>query len=280
MICSNFSQGKDKDFDPQTEADRSAQRCIIGNLFRQYPGLKIIGEEGAPTADDLKIPSEWLVEPDLNFANDQKCPESLKNIVENDLVVWVDPLDGTSEYVQGYLEHVTVLIGISYRESAIGGIIHQPYFKGISGKLGRTIWGVKELGTGGYTFKKAPENKFIITTTRSHNNVLVQDALDAIRPDEVLRVGGCGFKVLQLLEGKAHGYVFASAGCKKWDTCAPEAILEADSGVLTDILGKHYSYGQNVEYMNKAGVLATARGVSHDDVLEKIPEHVKKAMQK
>lgn len=271
-------QGKNNDYDPQTEADRSAQQCIIASLSRKYPELKIIGEEGA--TDLTNVASEFLVSGlDQGFLEKYKCPDSLKNINESELVVWVDPLDGTSEYVQGYLEHVTVLIGVSFRESAIGGIIHQPYFKTTSGKLGRTIWGIKDIGTGGYQSKKAPENKFIITTTRSHSNALVQDSLDAIRPDEVLRVGGCGFKVLQLLEGKAHCYVFASEGCKKWDTCAPEAILEADGGVLTDVIGKHYNYGANVEFSNKTGVLGTARGVSHDDLLEKIPDHVKESLK-
>lgn len=184
--------------DPQTQADRSSQTCIIASLSKQYSNLKIIGEEGSQ--DLSNVPPEFIVtEMDQNFLSQYKCPESFKNIAENDLVVWVDPLDGTSEYVHGFLEHVTVLIGISFRESAIGGIIHQPYFKcATSGKLGRTIWGVKELGTGGYQTKKAPENKFIITTTRSHSNALVQTTLDAIRPDDVLRVGGCGYKVLQV----------------------------------------------------------------------------------
>lgn len=194
-------QGLNNEFDPQTAADRSSQQCIIASLTKQYSKLKIIGEEGAMSSDDLsKVPSDFIVTGmDENFLSQYKCPESLKNIAENDLVVWVDPLDGTSEYVHGFLEHVTVLIGISFRESAIGGIIHQPYFKcATSGKLGRTIWGVKELGTGGYQSKKAPENKFIITTTRSHSNALVQTTLDAIRPDDVLRVGGCGYKVLQV----------------------------------------------------------------------------------
>lgn len=192
-------QGVSKDdFDPQTEADRSSQQCIIASLTKQYSNLKIIGEEGV--TDCSEVPAEFIVDSmDQKFLADFKCPEQYKNIAESDLVVWVDPLDGTSEYVHGFLEHVTVLIGISFRESAIGGIIHQPYFKcATSGKLGRTIWGVKDLGTGGYTNKKAPENKFIITTTRSHSNALVQTTLDSIRPDEVIRVGGCGFKVLQV----------------------------------------------------------------------------------
>ena len=34
-----------EEFDPQTEADRSAQRLIIGSLSKLYPDLVIIGEE-------------------------------------------------------------------------------------------------------------------------------------------------------------------------------------------------------------------------------------------
>ena len=45
-----------------------------------------------------------------------------------------------------------------------------------------------------------------------------------------------------LLEGKAHVYVFGSPGCKKWDTCAPQAVLEAAGGVLTDIQGNLIPY--------------------------------------
>ena len=36
--------------------------------------------------------------------------------------------------------------------------------------------------------------------------------------------------MLLLLEGRATAYVFASPGCKKWDTCAPEALLHAVGG--------------------------------------------------
>lgn len=81
-----------------------------------------------------------------------------------------------------------------------------------------------------------------------------------------------------MLEGKAHAYVFASPGCKKWDTCAPEAVLEAHGGVLTDILGKHYSYGGNAPHPNKLGVVATAKTVNHEKLIDSIPDHVKQTM--
>ena len=37
--------GTGEQFDPQTQADRSAQDMIVGSLAKQYPTLKVIGEE-------------------------------------------------------------------------------------------------------------------------------------------------------------------------------------------------------------------------------------------
>lgn len=238
--------------------------------------MKIIGEEGYTDIKD--IPKEWNVtEQDTEFLR-QTCPESLKDVTEKDLVIWVDPLDGTSEYTKGFLEHVTVLIGVSIRDRAVGGVLHQPYYKVDDNNLGRTIWGLKELGCGGFVPHTTPDSKLIVTTTRSHSNELVQSALLALQPDEIIRVGGAGYKVLQLLEGKAHAYVFASPGCKKWDTAAPEAILEAAGGTLTDIRGNHYTYGAAVAFPNKLGVIATAKNVNHKDIINKLPEAVKQAL--
>lgn len=190
----------------------------MASLTKQFPNVKIIGEEG--TSDLVNVPSAWIVtDTDNDFLNNQ-CPESLAQISEKDLVIWVDPLDGTSEYTQGILEPVTVLIGLSVHNEAVGGVIHQPYYKQNDEEFGRTIWGLKGLGSGGYvTDSTTAQEGLIVTTTRSHSNELVQSALKALEPSKVIRVGGAGYKVLQLLEGSAHAYVFASAGCKKWDTC-------------------------------------------------------------
>ncbi|XP_037811705.1 3'(2'),5'-bisphosphate nucleotidase 1 isoform X1 [Lucilia sericata] len=266
-------KGKD---DLQTEADRSAQRCIIASLSKQFPAIKIIGEEGG---SDLNVCNDWLVSEYDQEVLKLNCPEQFRDVTDDDFVIWVDPLDGTSEYTQGFLDHVTVLIGISIKNSAVGGIIHQPYYKNPNGELGRTIWGLKGLGTGGFEPTEAPADKFVITTTRSHSNAIVQAALDALVPTDVIKVGGAGYKVLQLLEGKAHAYVFASPGCKKWDTCAPEAVLEAQGGCLTDMLGEHYSYASDVEHPNKRGVLATIGKVSHSEIIAKLPATVLEAMR-
>ena len=40
----------------------------------------------------------------------------------------MDPLDGTKEYTEGFLDHVTVLIGIAVGKRAVAGVINQPFF--------------------------------------------------------------------------------------------------------------------------------------------------------
>ncbi|XP_072365546.1 3'(2'),5'-bisphosphate nucleotidase 1 isoform X2 [Scyliorhinus torazame] len=147
---------------------------------------------------------------------------------------------------------------------------------GAGAVLGRTIWGVLNLGVFGIQLKEAPEGKHIITTTRSHSSKLVNDCICAMKADEVIRVGGAGNKVIQLIEGKASAYVFASPGCKKWDTCAPEAILHAVSGKLTDIHGNPFQYHKDVKHMNSAGVLATLK--NFDYYASRVPDSVKTAL--
>lgn len=261
-------EGKD---DLQTEADRSAQQCIIASLSRKFPNITIIGEEGD---SNLNVKAEWLVSEENEEFLTHSCPEELLEIKEEEFVIWVDPLDGTSEYTKGLLEHVTVLIGIAIKDRAVGGIIYQPYYKQSNGDIGRTIWGLKGLGTGGFEPTSPPKGQMIITTTRSHLTPLVQQALDALSPTKVIKVGGAGYKVLQLLEGKAHAYVFASPGCKRWDTCAPEAVLEAYGGTLTDLAGVHYSYASDVDYKNRMGVLATIPEISHSEIARQVPNDI------
>ncbi|EZA51931.1 3'(2'),5'-bisphosphate nucleotidase [Ooceraea biroi] len=263
--------------DLQTEADRCAQRCIVASLSRQFPNITIIGEEEPSSCE---VPSEWIVTEADQDVLQLKLPNHLEDINPKDVCIWVDPLDGTAEYTQGLVEHVTVLVGVAIGKTAIGGVIHQPYYKNNeSDAYGRTLWGIDGVGFGGFAPKPPPEEKRIITTTRSHSDGIVQSAIKSLDPDEVARVGGAGHKVILLLEGKAHAYVFASGGCKRWDTCAPEAVLHAIGGVLTDLHGERYSYNPETTRANTRGVLATAPGQSHQWYLSRIPDEVKQKLQ-
>jgi len=264
--------------DLQTEADRSAQKSIIRRLAQQFPNIRVIGEEDQNDLENLENKDAKEKKVDLEMDQDvleKDLPKTLVNIAEDQVVVWVDPLDGTAEYTQGFVEHVTVLIGIAVDGAAVAGVIHQPFFKGDLG-VGRTVWGIVGLGAFGISGQTPPTNERIVTTTRSHGTGIVSSAVDACKPSSILRVGGAGNKVLQLIDGKAHAYVFASKGCKKWDTCAPEAILTAMGGTLTDIHGDTIKYHFDVKHPNFGGVLATLK--DHDFFLKAMPQEVKDAL--
>ncbi|XP_076443099.1 3'(2'),5'-bisphosphate nucleotidase 1-like isoform X2 [Babylonia areolata] len=206
----------------------------------------------------------------------QSCPPGLLNIRDEDVVIWVDPLDGTTEYTQGYLDHVTILIGVAVRGRATGGVINQPFYNykaGPHATLGRCIWGLVGLGSFGLEHGKPPQGQNIITTSRVHSDDIITEAVDACQPTEIVRVGGAGHKMLLLIEGKAHAYIYANPGCQKWDTCAPEAVLHAVGGRLTDILGRPIPYHAHVTPSNPSGLLATV--TNHSWYVSHIPNHIK-----
>ena len=258
----------------QTKADREAEKVIRASLLAEFPKLNVIGEENE--AHDPKADSKPGFDADVL---DKICPESYQNIKENDMVVWVDPLDGTAEFTEGLLDHVTILIGIAIDGKAVGGVINQPFYGyqgGPDSKLGRAVWGLVGLGAFGWTRQEPPADRRVLITTRSHSNELVNQCLASMSPTEVVRQGGAGNKVLRVLEGEADAYVFASPGCKKWDTCAPEAILCAIGGNLTDVHGEKIKYHANVKFPNTGGVIATYR--NHSEIINLVPQAVREKL--
>lgn len=263
--------------DLQTLADRLAQQSICASLSKHFPKITIIGEEDLPSEE---VKEDLIESGQAEEVYQKTCPAEFCDLKEEELVVWVDPLDGTKEYTEGLLDNVTVLIGIAHRGRAIAGVINQPFFNyqlGAGAVLGRTIWGMPGLGAFGFELKEVPGDKRIVTTTRSHSNKVVVSCVEAMEPHEVLRVGGAGNKIIHLIEGRASAYVFASPGCKKWDTCGPEAILHAVGGKLTDIHGNPYRYDADVKHMNSAGVLATLR--NHEYYSSRVPPSVLEALK-
>lgn len=57
--------------------------------------------------------------------SNQTLSESIE--INDDVIVWVDPLDGTLSYVNGELDAVTTLIGLSVGSVPVLGIIGYPF---------------------------------------------------------------------------------------------------------------------------------------------------------
>ena len=54
--------------------------------------------------------------------------------------IWIDPLDGTSEFVQGHLSSVTVLIGLTIDGIPKAGVVHHPFKSDIDNGEGMTLF--------------------------------------------------------------------------------------------------------------------------------------------
>eukprot|EP01118_Nematostelium_gracile_P010140 TRINITY_DN3468_c0_g1_i2.p1 TRINITY_DN3468_c0_g1~~TRINITY_DN3468_c0_g1_i2.p1 ORF type:complete len:340 (-),score=86.87 TRINITY_DN3468_c0_g1_i2:27-902(-) len=231
--------------DPFTIADIQSQQLIMGLLNKRFPSLPIVGEEDCAPV----IPSE---EPDMNRVDLSKIPAEYQNVNMSDVCVFIDPLDATKEYTTGNLEAVMSLIGIAYKGNAIAGVMYQPFIGN-----GRMIWGMNGYGYSGFENKDRKDGRIVMATTKTHSSPQVEEGIRTINPNEVMRVGGAGYKALLVLEGKADIYLFASPGTKKWDTCAPEAIIKQLGGKMTDIHGNPFQYFRDVEMMNQNGVLCS-----------------------
>jgi 3'(2'), 5'-bisphosphate nucleotidase len=172
------------------------------------------------------------------------------------------------EYTQGadVAHEVTILIGVAWNGKPIAGVVNQPFYKKINETdyLGRVLWGI--VGLGAYDLKNGKLNaptkssdELRIVTTRSHMTDLVKRSLTAIPNARLIHCGGAGYKILSVIDGNADCYIYPRNGTKRWDTCAPEALIRSLNGTLTDVFNNDYDYVKNekTSVENYLGIIAS-----------------------
>lgn len=260
--------------DPVTQADLQAQQVIEGSLHHHFPSLRIIGEEDIDPSDFLVVSSV-----NRNLLADKTAEKSEFSALVpiEDVTIYIDPLDATAEFVLGNKQSPATLIGIALKNVAYGGVMHQP-FEGTG--QGRTLWAMQGFGCGDdmevkeknilHTRTLSARTESVLVTTRSHSTGVTEDAIKKLAMDTTLRVGGAGYKVLLLIDGTADVYCYPTPGTKKWDTCAPEAILNYLGGKMTDSEGNDIDYANTEELHNKKGVFAAVTAEMHKKYLDKL----------
>jgi 3'(2'), 5'-bisphosphate nucleotidase len=252
--------------DPRTVADLKSQNLIIGCLNHSFPHIKLIGEEDEEECKKFEVQREGKAR-DVYFTSDlgkltrfeHMFPKRMRALPADELLIWIDPLDGTGEFIRRKFDSVTVMIGISLSGSPIAGVIHQPH-------TGNTVWGVVGVGSYGIHRKTPPPERRKVVTTRLHFSFNMLKVLDVIKPTEIQKCGGAGGKILRLIRGDADAYVHADIGTKKWDSCAGDAIVRAAGGMMTDMYGRDIDYTLGTSVHNRSGLAATL-GVPHHEFI-------------
>lgn len=249
--------------DAVTIADITTQQIIEGTLRKIYPNIRLIGEEEI-SKEDFQV-----VDVSKDKFKDVSLPENFQlNLPEKDIVIYVDPIDATSEYIKGSKLCSMTLIGISYQGRAFGGVVNAPFANDSKGKL---VWALEGFKSNfdEIRVQQEPRNETILVTSKSHSSPALLEMIQKLHVDKVIHEGGAGYKIMHLVESIADVYCYPVKGTKKWDTCAPEAILKFYGGCITDSYGKEIDYA-DTKNVHNAGILATRKKEDHPLYLSRL----------
>jgi 3'(2'), 5'-bisphosphate nucleotidase len=230
--------------DPVTAADREANELVCGLLERRFPGAAILAEESVPSD-----------------------PAEIVRRAQSARVFYVDPLDGTREFAE-HRPEFAVMVGLAEHGRAALGVIALP-------AEGMFL----AARVGGHAFRERPDGareplavsaaatlaRARLVVSRSRPPKISQAMMVQLGQATVLRRGSVGVKVGLLATADAELYVHEGTGLKAWDYCAPEAVLSAAGGRLTDLGGQPIEY-RAAELSLHRGLLGSNGGL-HADAL-------------
>jgi 3'(2'), 5'-bisphosphate nucleotidase len=234
-------QFKSKD-DPVTVADHEANALLCAHLAREYPGVPIVAEESDPAA--------------------------YAGFGDAEAAWFVDPLDGTREFVARNGEFA-VMVGLAERGRATVGVVVAPAW-------GRVFVGVVDEGAWEVGADGALRAIHVSTRDTLHGAKFVVSRSRA--PERVTRViesvggrppsphGSAGLKGVLIATGEADVYLQPGRAGMRWDACATDALVRAAGGMLTETGGAELDY-RNGEIENARGMIAT-NGTVHRAVIE------------
>lgn len=221
-----------------TEADTQIGRLLVDLIRGEFPKHNIIDEETGVIDNSSQF--TWVI----------------------------DPIDGTSNFVQG-IPNYGIMIGLLREGEAISAGISLPFFQEII---------LAEKGQG--TFRN--NERLQVTKESDLSSVLVAYQLDARQNDpdftrreyarvaEIalavrnLRTSGSCFDAVMVAEGKYGACLNQTA--KIWDVVATQLIIEAAGGVCTDFFGRKLDYSKPLIQAGNNFTYCLASSTLHEQI--------------
>ena len=229
------------DREPVTEADRSANQHIVTRVRAMYPDDGLLSEESKDDLVRLERERVWII----------------------------DPLDGTKEFIARDGEF-SIMIGLAIGGRPMMGVVMQP-------ESGLLYAGA--VGVGAWLYEQEERvnlhvgdcdktNRMVLVSSRSHRQQITDKIRATLRITSERVSGSVGLKVGLISRRLADLYVHPSPGCKEWDLCAPNALLEAAGGRMTDCWGNPMTY--NKRDVRAHNGLIASNGRAHDQIVETV----------
>src|SRR5574338_96581 len=230
------SELKDDD-SPITKADLQSNE-IIKQVLSQS-GLPILSEEDVDDKSRLNHDRIWII----------------------------DPLDGTSDFVNRTGEF-TIMIALVQNKIPILGAISRP--------TTNTLF-LAQKGAGAYKLENNKWTKLHVSQTKDLTKCKAVGSRFHLTEQEKeffknlgvasFESRGSSLKVAEICMGLADLYLTTSNKIKHWDTCASYCLITESGGKITDMLGNQVLY--NTEKVNHENGLIVTNGLVHDDIVRK-----------
>jgi len=188
-----------------------------------------------------------------------------KNRLSKDMIWIIDPLDGTSDFIDKTGEF-TVMIALIENQKPILGVIAWPTEK--------TLF-VAQKNCGAFRYSDNKWEKISVSKiselpkcrtigSRHHLSDKEKDFIEKIGIKDFTSIGS-SLKVGKISSGQAEVYITTTNKMKEWDTAASHCIISEAGGKMTDMLGNELTYNnENVYHQN--GILVT-NGLIHEKIL-------------
>jgi 3'(2'), 5'-bisphosphate nucleotidase len=224
-----------------TRADKEAEEVILPQLHEHFPQDGLLSEEAEDKTSWRDHKRSWIV----------------------------DPLDGTKDFVLGF-DGYSVMIGLLEGGRPVLGVVHQP----VTGLTFRAAGDHAEVVDPAGTARpmrvsvEGDAARIRLVVSNTHRSERVDQLKKILDITDELKVGSVGIKISFVARNERDLYVHPTGHCKLWDTCAPEAILAAAGGRMTDLFGDPLRYEPD-ELRVSRGIVAS-NGAVHDRVVEAI----------
>ena len=247
----DFLKNKNND-DPVTLADLEVNDLIIKRINEKYEDFnwEILSEENFKINPQYLDNAEWL---------------------------WVlDPLDGTKDFIQGtgnYAMH----LALNYKKKPYIGVVLIPEKDELWIAHAEKIWCEKRDGSirKPNLSEKNILQEMTIVTSKNHRNQRLRDLIEKINFKKTIVMGSIGCKVASIIRGESDIYIALSlpgkSAPKDWDFAAPEAILKAAGGYITNIDNDDLVYNKT-DLKHPGIIIASNNKRNHKRICSQIKE--------
>lgn len=217
---------------PVTDADLAVEELIVAGLREAFPDDPILAEE---TVQDVELgaPRLWCV----------------------------DPIDGTRAYGKGR-DQYAIQIGLLVAGTPTAGAVALP-------ATGQAFWGWE--GGGAFLDENGATRPVVLESctdlahvtlihSRSHKSAALRDALARLGVAATREASSVGYKVCEMLLGRAQLYLHPGKGTQWWDSAGPGAVVRAAGGDVRNSRGEPLRYAETWAHRN--GLLFAVPGLA------------------